>query len=47
MKIKKRKNKKNIIQKKNPTELTWPMSAKSDRKKFYSKRKKIQNYHGP
>ena len=32
---------------KNHTKLSWPMSAKSDKKNFYSKRKKIQNYHGP
>ena len=39
--------KKNIIQKKNPTKLSWPMSAKSDKKIFIQKEKKTQNYHDP
>ena len=30
MKKKKKNEKKNIIQKKNPTKLSWPMSTKSD-----------------
>ena len=36
----KTENKKNIIQKKKPTKLSRPMSAKSYQKLFYSKRKK-------
>ena len=40
MKIKKLKKWRNIIQKKNPTKLSWPMGAKSDKSIFYSKRKK-------
>ena len=41
MKIKKNeKIKIKIIQKKNPTKLTWPISAKSDKKKFIQKEKK-------
>ena len=39
--------KKSIIQKKNPTKLSWPMSAKSDNFFFLQKEKKTQNYHGP
>ena len=44
MKIKELKK---FYSEKNHTKLSWPMSAKSDKKNFYSKRKKIQNYHGP
>ena len=32
---------------KKPIKLSWPMSAKSDEKIFYSERKKKQNCHGP
>ena len=39
MKIKNQKNEKIIIQKKTPTKLSWPMSAKSD-KRFIQKEKK-------
>ena len=38
---------KKYYSKKNLTKLTWRMSAKSDKKTFYSKRKKTQNYHNP
>ena len=39
MKIKNQKNEKIIIQKKTPAKLSWPMSAKSD-KRFIQKEKK-------
>ena len=43
---KKPKKWKNYYSEKNPTKLSWPMSAKSD-KFFIQKEKKTQNYHGP
>ena len=46
MKIKKWKKWKKCYSEKNPTKLSRPMSAKSD-KKFLFKKKKTQNYHGP
>ena len=39
--------KKNIIQKKNLTKLSWPMSTKFDKTIFLFRKKKPQNYHGP
>ena len=41
MKIKNRKNEKNIIQKKNPAKISWPMSAKYV-KCFIQKEKKTK-----
>ena len=38
---------KKIFRKNHPTKLSRPMGAKSDKKLFYSKRKKTQNCHGP
>ena len=46
MKIKKLKNWKKYSEK-NPTKLSWFMSAKSNKKKIIQKEKKTQNYHGP
>ena len=46
MKLKKLEKRKNYYSEKNPTKLSWPMSAKSD-KFFIQKEKKTQNYHGP
>ena len=56
-KINKKKNKIEIIIKKfkkfkkyaeiNPTKLSWSMSAKSDKKSFYSKRKKTTKLSWP
>ena len=47
MKIKKLKKWKTYYSEKKPTKLSCPMSAKSDKKSFYSKRKKTQNCDGP
>ena len=46
MKIKKLKKWKKYYSEKSPTKLSWPMSAKSDKKKFLFKKKKPRNYHG-
>ena len=45
MKIKKLKEWEKHYSQENPTKLSWPMSVKSNKKIFYSKRKKTQNYH--
>ena len=47
MKTKELKKRKKYYSGKSRAKLSWPMSAKSDKKIFYSKRKKKQNYHGP
>ena len=48
MKIKKLKQWKNCYSEKNPAKLSWPMSAKSDKKKnFIQRERKTQNYDGP
>ena len=46
MKIKKLKKPKTFYSPKMPIKLSWPLSAKSDKKFLLFKKKEIQNYHG-